>query len=109
MLSLSSFTSTELQMTSWHSKELGDGVDAFEPTRLIQEAYATLEMTTRLPVDHAVFSYYDLRANVVTVYFSPGATDLAKRFEAMPCKKPVNKEGFSLINGDARVWDVLFR
>jgi len=95
-------------MTTWHSKALGDGVDALEPTSQIQQAYAALEMATRLPVDHALFSYYDLRTNVVTVYFSPSAAQFAMGFGAVPCEKPVNREGFSLINGDMRVWDVLF-
>lgn len=95
-------------MSTWHSKALGDGIDALGPTTKIQDAYQALELVTRLPIDHAVFSYYDLSTNVVTVYFSPSAAPFAKTFGAVPCEKPENKEGFSLINGDMRVWDVLF-
>ena len=95
-------------MSTWYSKALGDGVDALGPTTQIQQAYAALDLAARLPIDHALFSYYDLRTNVVTVYFSPSASSLAKSFDAIPCEKPTNKEGFGLLNGDLRVWDVLF-
>jgi hypothetical protein len=95
-------------MGTWYSKALGDGVDALEPTTGIQQAYAALELTTRLPIDHALFSYYDLRTNVVTLYFSPSASSLAKSVGATPCQKPTNKEGFGLLNGDMRVWGILF-
>ena len=95
-------------MSTWFSKALGDGVDALGPTTQIQQSYAALEFATRLPIDCAVFSYYDLRANVVTVYFTPSASQLAKTYGATPCDKPENKEGFSLLNGDMRVWTILF-
>jgi hypothetical protein len=95
-------------MSTWYSKALGDGVDALAPTTQIQQAYLALSLATRLPIDCAIFSYYDLQANVVTVYFTPSAMQLAKSFGAVPCDPPVNKEGFGLLNGEMRVWEVLF-
>jgi hypothetical protein len=55
----------------------------------------------------AVFSRYDLAANLVTVYFSPGAEVLAKAFGAQPSAKP-NSERLTLLVGDARAWDLFF-
>lgn len=74
-------------MSTWFSKDLGDGVAAHAPTTQIQETYSTLYIaSTNFPIDMAVFSRYDLRANVVTVYFSPHASQLAHTFGATPCK-----------------------
>ena len=95
-------------MTTWHSKALGDGADALAPTQTVQQAFAALMLTKNLPADYALFSYYDLRENVVTLYFSPSASDLALTFGAAPCDKPVRKEGFALLNGSSRSWAVLF-
>ncbi len=48
----------------------------------------------------AVFSRYDLEKNIVTVYFSPGASALAKMFGAAPCEKPKKEGRLSLLVGD---------
>ena len=100
-------------MTSWYSKELGDGVEAFVPTTDIQNGFLTLAQSQaqlgRYSFDAAVFSRYDLETNVVTVYFTPSAELLATAFRASPCTKPVPTEGFALIVGDARAWEAHFR
>jgi hypothetical protein len=96
------------QMNAWYSVDLGDGVDSRAPTEHIQKTYLLMASATRLPTDCAVFSYYDLHANIVTVYFSPSAVKLAAMFNAAPCKKPENKEGFGLLVGDRRAWQLLF-
>ncbi len=95
-------------MTAWYSKDLGDGVDALRPTEEIQEAYMLQAVAGRLPIESAVFSIYDLRVNVVTVYFSPGLERLAQLFGAKLCDKPVNREGFGMLCGDQRAWNILF-
>ena len=95
-------------MSSWHSLELGDGVDAFAPSGKIQDAFMVMCGVTRQPVDFAVFSRYDLRRNVVTVYFSPCAELLAKAFMATACERPTNDGGFGLLAGDQRAWNSLF-
>jgi hypothetical protein len=98
----------EEMMTTWRSKALGDGLEAFVPTGKIQDAYTAMELTTQLPNDCAVFTYYDLGANVVTAYFSPSAHRLAEMFGATRCQKPERREGFSLSVGSLRAWDLLF-
>ena len=95
-------------MKTWYSKSLGGGQEAFAPTGQIQEAYEVLSIATELPLDCAVFSYYKIGVDLVTVYFSPSAEQLAKAFHATPCQRPENKEGFSLINGSPRAWSLLF-
>ena len=95
-------------MASWHSKELGDGVEANKPTREIQKAFLTLTIARRYSSDAAVFSRYDLETNVVTIYFTPSAELLAKKFGAVPCEKPIPKKGFSLIAGDDSTWEAHF-
>ena len=99
-------------MTSWHSKELGDGVQASQPTLAIIEAFLAIALgharAGREVRDAAVFSHSEPGASRVTVYFTPSAELLATRFDALPCEKPVPAPGFSLIAGDERVWDAHF-
>ena len=89
-------------MTQWYSKDLGDGIDANAPSGQIQEAFPPLFAAAGAPLDMAVFSHYDLEKNVVTVYFSPGASVLAKTFGAAPCEKPKKVKGFGLLVGEQR-------
>ena len=59
------------------------------------------------PAGMAVFSRYDRHANLVTAYFSPGASKLADFFDAKPCDKPAS-DGIGLLVGDARCWEIYF-
>lgn len=95
-------------MSIWYFKDLGDGIDAHAPTTQIQEAFTAMCIVSRQSFDFAVFSRYDLRRNIVTVYFSPSAYKLATAFGAAACQKPINEEGFGLIAGDQRAWNLLF-
>ncbi len=95
-------------MTTWYSKEIGDGAQAFAPSGNIQEAFLALALRGQLPYDLAVFSEHDLRRNVVTAYFSPAAKVLADMFQAQPCEPPKRSRHFGLLVGDARAWDLLF-
>lgn len=99
----------ELTMTTWHSRAMGDGVEAFEPSMQLHETFiAFARARGGVPAHAAVFSRYDLQANIVTWYFSPEATTLAKAFGAAPCEKPISAEGFGLLSGDARAWEAHF-
>lgn len=93
----------------WTSVDLGDGVDAYGPTGKIQQAFMGLQLLGSAPPDAAVFSFYDLQTNVVTAYFSPAAASLGRQFGAVPCDSPTDREGFSLVVGDARSRSLLFR
>jgi hypothetical protein len=97
-------------MTTWHSKDVGDGVEAFEPTSKLHEAFFAFAVAKGrdLPATIGIFSRYDLRANVVTWYFSPEASLLAQAFHAVPCEKPVPESGFGLSAGDVRSWEAHF-
>ena len=95
-------------MSQWYSKALGDGVEAFAPTGQIQEAFLPLFAASGQPTDMAVFSRYDLEANVVTVYFSPGAAKLAAMFSATPCEKPKYENRLALLVGDQRCIQLFF-
>ena len=54
--------------------------------------------------DIAIFSCFNLKTNLDTVYFSPGAESIAKMWNAIPCKKPVPVKGFAKLAGDSRAW-----
>ena len=95
-------------MTQWFSKTLGDGVQAFEPTSQIQDAFLPIFAAAGQPTDMAVFSRYDLENNIVTVYFSPGAAALAKMFDATLCEKPTREGHLSLLVGDQRCLELFF-
>ena len=94
-------------MTTWYSKELGDGMQALAPATEIQEAFLPMFAASGQPIDMAVFSRYDLEKNLVTTYFSPKAVALAKMFGATPCEKP-SITNLALNVGDARCWQELF-
>lgn len=94
-------------MDTWYLKELGDGIEAYQPSYQIMEAFTPVFAAAGCPHDMAVFSRYDLKTNMVTVYFSPSASGLAKAFNASPCEKPV-RPGLGLLVGDVRSWTVLF-
>ena len=95
-------------MTTWYSKDIGNGIEAYEPSNQIQDAFLPLFAAAGNPVDMAVFSRYDLRANVVTVYFSPAAAELAQTFSAIPCEKPSFENHLALLVGDQRSIGTLF-
>lgn len=98
-------------MDSWQRKDVGDGVAAFQPSMELHKAFFALA-TARgghiIEQGFGVFSYYDLSENMVTWYFSPEASTLAKMFGASPCEKPSPTPGFGLLAGDARSWEVHF-
>lgn len=95
-------------MDTWYSKDLGDGVAAFGPSNKIQDAFLALAKAGVYSHDLAVFSIYDLKRNIVTVYFTPSTSILAMAFDAKPCEKPTAKDGFALLVGDARSWEIHF-
>ena len=91
-------------MPTWFSKDLGDGVAAYTPTHEIMDAFTPMLAAAGCPIDMVLFSRYDSQRNVVTVYFSPHASNLARMFGAQPCEKP-SREDLSLLVWDARVWE----
>lgn len=93
--------------SGWHSKDLGDGVEAFTPSGKIQDAFDPAYLAAGSPKGMAVFSRYDLRRNIVTVYFTPPAGILARAFAATECAKP-SAEGIGLLVGEQRAWDLYF-
>ncbi len=96
-------------MNTWNSKAVGDGVAAFQPSTQLHQKFLAMAMVSGgVPENAAVFSCYDLDANVVTWYFSPEANNLAKMFEATPCNKPTPSKGFGLLVGDGRSWEAHF-
>ncbi len=95
-------------MSQWHSKDVGDGVEAFGPSGQLFDAYETLAIGGGSTKNAAVFSAYDLRRNVVTWWFTPGAAQLAKAFGASPTSKPTPAKGFGLLVGDMNAWEAYF-
>lgn len=95
-------------MASWKSKAVGDGVDALPASQRLHESFFQFAKLGNLPAGIAVFARYDLRENVVTWWFSPEAEMLALAYGATDCEKPEPEEGFSLLVGDARGWDIHF-
>lgn len=96
-------------MSTWHSLNLGDGVEAFQPTHRLQDAWmAAAQVAGRhgtLDASSAIFSAGG--GESVTVYFTPAAQLIAKAFRATPCDKP-SGDGIGLLVGDQRAWDIHF-
>jgi hypothetical protein len=53
-------------MSTWFRKEVGDGIDAAPVTDRIHDLWQRLVKLRAMTMEAAVFSRYDLRANVVT-------------------------------------------
>lgn len=96
------------QMTTWQCKEVGDGMEAYRPSKQLFDAFFDLASTSDLPPGIGVFSNYDLETNIVTWYFTPEASTLAEAFGATPCVKPVPVEGFGLLVGSQDSWQIHF-
>ncbi len=97
-------------MRTWFSKELGDGMMAYEPSAQIEEIFLPLFAGAGNPIDMAVFTRHNSEGRLhceVTAYFSPAAAEAAQIFEAEPCAKPL-QGGMDLLVGDKRCWSVLF-
>lgn len=90
-------------MSSWYRLDLGNGADAYVPTRQIQEAFMNLLIAHGTPrPDWALFSRYDLRADNVELFFTPACAELAAQFGAIPCEKPTHNEfSLGLLCGEA--------
>ena len=104
------FTTTKkvIEMaTTWFSKRLGDGVDAHGPSTRILDAFMPVYIASGQPPNMAVFSRYDMKENVVTVYFTPEAANLALTHGASPCEKP-SSEDIGLLAGDQTAWQTHF-
>lgn len=94
-------------MTTWYSKDLGDGVEALGPTDEIEKAWMLTYIASGRPLDMAVFTKYPTETNIVTAFFTPSAHTLAEMFGATPCEKPP-RDGLRLLVGDERCWEHLF-
>jgi hypothetical protein len=92
---------------TWYCKSLGDGVGASAPSLRIQQLFPPLYAASGQPSSMAVFARHDRKANRVTAFFSPRATELAALFGALPCDKPPS-DGIGLLVGNARSWEIFF-
>jgi hypothetical protein len=92
-------------MSGWHLLRLGDALTAHLPLARIKEAFVAEYPVSAVPADAAVFARYDSEGRLhceVTVYFSPGALGLARRFAAEPCAAPA-RAGLERLCGDDKV------
>ncbi|MDM8529518.1 hypothetical protein QUF63_00005 [Anaerolineales bacterium HSG25] len=97
-------------MNNWFSKNLGDGMMAYEPIAQIEKIFLPLFADAGKPLDMAVFTRHNLEGRLhceVMAYFSPATTEVARILEAKPCQRP-SPEGLDLLVGDKDCWSVLF-
>jgi hypothetical protein len=97
-------------MSTWYSKDLGDGVEAYAPTQEIMNLFQAFFVAAKLPKDMAIFSAYPSKTNVVTVYLTPACGAVATAIGAKPCDKPRRDEGsdLGLLIGHSDAWKVFF-
>ena len=97
-------------MKTWYSLSLGDGIIASIPSDEIEQAFRQIFASAEERPDRAVFTRPESEGRLhceVMAYFSPATSDLAKAFDAQPCRKPV-RTGLDLLAGTERSWAVLF-
>lgn len=95
-------------MSSWYQLALGKEQDAFEPTRQIQQVFMAKFLMAPPGSGRALFSSYDTVAGNVWLYFSPAAADIAMRFRAQPCQKPIAPSRLVLLAGEGDALSVHF-
>lgn len=96
-------------MSMWFSKSLGDGMWADIPTEEITRLFQPAFDSAGRPAEMAVFTRREegeLHCEVVA-YFSPAASDIARKVEAEACPKPA-REGLELLAGNKDCWAALF-
>jgi hypothetical protein len=96
-------------MNDWFSLNLGDGVQADEPSELIKDSYQAAFISSGGPIDMAVFNKRNQgeKRNLITAYFTPSSSSLANTFGATPCEKPTSDD-LSLLVGNQAAWDIHF-
>ena len=97
-------------MHRWFSKQLGDGILAYESKDQIQAMFPPLFAAAARPVDMAVFTRHELEGRLqceVVAYFSPAAEVIARQMDVQACEKPASAE-LDLLVGEPACWAVLF-
>lgn len=97
-------------MYTWLSKQLGDGILAYESKDQIHAMFPPLFAAAARPVDMAVFTRHELEGRLqceVVAYFSPAAEVIARQMDAQACEKPSRAE-LDLLAGESACWAVLF-
>jgi hypothetical protein len=97
-------------METWYSKDVGDGLTAYEPCAEIEAAFAPVFAAAGKPAGMAVFTRYESEGHLqchVTAFFSPAAASVARQFDAVPCARPA-RDGLTLLCGYERSWSALF-
>jgi len=97
-------------MDTWYSKDIGDGLTAYESCGEIEAAFAAVFAAAGKPAGMAVFTRYDSEGHLqcrVNAFFSPAAAPVARLFDAVPCARPA-RDGLTLLCGEERCWSTLF-
>lgn len=97
-------------MHTWLSKQLGDGILAYESKDQIQTMFPPLFDAAAQPANMAVFTRHELEGRLqceVVAYFSPAAEALARQMDAKACEKP-SPIDLDLLSGEPGCWVVLF-
>ena len=95
----------------WRALVLGDAQTSFLDCRDIAETGEEFFNVAGRPPELAVFARNDSDGRLhceVTVYFSPAAHELGKRYQAKTCTPPA-ADGLDLLAGDPACWDTLFQ
>ncbi len=97
-------------MGVWYSKNLGDGMLAYEPLGQLEELLLSVYAQAGNPREMAAFVRHESEGRLhceVKVYFSPASAVVAGEVEAEPCGRP-SPEGLSLLAGSEDSWSALF-
>ncbi len=95
---------------SWHNKNLGDALLAFELLHQIETQFQAEFNAADQPEEMALFIRHVSEGRLhceVWVYFSPRASHLAQLQSARPCARPAS-QGLGLLAGPDGCWKKLF-
>jgi len=94
----------------WFICNLGDAMLAGGALEQVNALFLAEYGTTDCPKDAAIFFRHESEGSLhceVKVYFSPATANIARTFDAIPCKKP-SVNGLGLLAGLEESWLVLF-
>ena len=90
----------------WCKKEFPNALEAAGPIESIKQVFIAAMRLAGTPGDMAIFTRHDLDSGMLTVYFSPSASNLAISFGTSPCPKPLRDRRLVLLAGDATAFEI---
>lgn len=75
-------------MSTWYKLDMGNAHTSHARILEVSRSFRDNLLLSKPDINAAIFSRYDTRIDMFTIYFAPGSADLASRWGATACAKP---------------------